>query len=142
MEAQQPTLKPSSSPPPGVLAKAAKRPAAPPPPLVQESAAAASEAKPAAPQTAQPSELGALSQVPMTVHVEVGRTTLTLGEVLSEIEVGNTLRLDRHAGEPVDIYVNGALFARAEVVVVQDQIGVRITEVLDAAAQGHAGSLR
>ncbi len=54
-------------------------------------------------------EFGVLRQVPMTVQVEVGRTSMTLGEVLDELEVGSSLRLDRHAGDPVEVYINGAL---------------------------------
>jgi flagellar motor switch protein FliN/FliY len=72
-----------------------------------------------------------LKQVPMTVQVEIGRTAMTLGEVLDELEVGASIRLDRHAGDPVEVYVNGALFARAEVVLVQDQIGARIIELIN-----------
>ncbi len=75
-------------------------------------------------------DLGVLRQVPMTVQVEVGRTTMTLGEILDELEVGASIRLDRHAGDPVEVYVNGALFARAEVVILQDQIGARLLEIV------------
>lgn len=75
-------------------------------------------------------DLGVLRQVPMTVQVEVGRTTMTLGEILDDLEVGASIRLDRHAGDPVEVYVNGALFARAEVVILQDQIGARILEIV------------
>lgn len=75
-------------------------------------------------------DFGVLREVPMTVQVEIGRTVMTLGEILDELEVGSNIRLDRHAGDPVEVYVNGALFARAEVVVVQDQIGARIIELL------------
>src|SRR5580658_10357961 len=81
-------------------------------------------------------EFGVLRQVPMTVQVEVGRTTMTLGEILDELEVGASIRLDRHAGDPVEVYVNGALFARAEVVVLQDQIGARILEVVGNGPDG------
>jgi flagellar motor switch protein FliN/FliY len=75
-------------------------------------------------------DFGVLREVPMTVQVEIGRTVMTLGDILDELEVGSNIRLDRHAGDPVEVYVNGALFARAEVVVVQDQIGARIIELL------------
>jgi flagellar motor switch protein FliN/FliY len=77
------------------------------------------------------SEFGVLRNVPMTVQVEVGRIVMTLGEILDELEVGTSIRLDRHAGDPVEVYVNGTLFARAEVVVVQDQIGAKIIELVD-----------
>jgi flagellar motor switch protein FliN/FliY len=87
-------------------------------------------------------EFGVLRQVPMTVQVEVGRTSMTLGEVLDELEVGSSLRLDRHAGDPVEVYINGALFARAEVVVLQDQIGARIIELVDPAQNSRPSGLR
>src|SRR5271166_2841864 len=87
-------------------------------------------------------EFGVLRQVPMTVQVEVGRATMTLGEILDELEVGASIRLDRHAGDPVEVYVNGALFARAEVVVLQDQIGARILEVVGNGSPGRPSGLR
>ena len=87
-------------------------------------------------------EFGILRQVPMTVQVEVGRATMTLGEILDELEVGASIRLDRHAGDPVEVYVNGALFARAEVVVLQDQIGARILEVVGNGPDGRPSRLR
>jgi flagellar motor switch protein FliN/FliY len=87
-------------------------------------------------------EFGVLRQVPMTVQVEVGRATMTLGEILDELEVGASIRLDRHAGDPVEVYVNGALFARAEVVVLQDQIGARILEVVGNGPDGRPSGLR
>jgi len=85
-------------------------------------------------------DFGVLRQVPMTVQVEVGRVTMTLGQILDELEVGSSIRLDRHAGDPVEVYVNGALFARAEVVVQQDQIGARILEVVGS--EGRPSGLR
>jgi flagellar motor switch protein FliN/FliY len=96
----------------------------------------------AAPQGAGTIEFGILRNVPMTVQVEVGRATMTLGEILDELEVGASIRLDRHAGDPVEVYVNGALFARAEVVVLQDQIGARILEVVGSGPTGRPSGLR
>jgi flagellar motor switch protein FliN len=87
-------------------------------------------------------DLGVLRQVPMTMHVEVGRATMTLGEILDELRVGSSIRLDRHAGDPVEVYVNGALFARAEVVVMQDQIGAKIVELIDAPGMQRPAGLR
>lgn len=87
-------------------------------------------------------EFGVLRQVPMTVQVEVGRATMTLDEILDELEVGASIRLDRHAGDPVEVYVNGALFARAEVVVLQDQIGARILELVGNGSVGRPSGLR
>jgi flagellar motor switch protein FliN len=87
-------------------------------------------------------DLGLLRQVPMTMQVEVGRTTMTLGDILDDLKVGSSIRLDRHAGDPVEVYVNGALFARAEVVVMQDQIGARIIELMDAPGTPRQAGLR
>jgi flagellar motor switch protein FliN/FliY len=87
-------------------------------------------------------DFGILRQVPMTVQVEVGRTVMTLGEILDELDVGSSLRLDRHAGDPVEVYVNGALFARAEVVVMQDQIGAKIVELIEGALTPRPSGLR
>ncbi|GEM_PF-1998383 len=88
------------------------------------------------------SELALLAQVPMTVQVEVGRATLTLGEILSNVDVGTSIKLDRRAGDPVEVYVNGTLFARAEVVVVQDQIAAKIIEIVDGARDQRPSGLR
>jgi flagellar motor switch protein FliN/FliY len=76
-------------------------------------------------------DFSVLRQVSLTVQVEVGRTTMTLGEILDGVDAGTSIRLDRHAGDPVEVYVNGALFARAEVVVFQNQIAARIVELVD-----------
>jgi flagellar motor switch protein FliN/FliY len=94
------------------------------------------------PLTASSVEFGVLRQVPMTVQVEVGRATMTLGEIIDELEVGASIRLDRHAGDPVEVYVNGALFARAEVVVQQDQIAARILELVGNGPDGRPSGLR
>jgi flagellar motor switch protein FliN/FliY len=87
-------------------------------------------------------DFAALRQVPMSLQVEIGRTVMTLGEILDELDVGTTIRLDRHAGDPVEVYVNGTLFARAEVVVVQDQLGVKIIELIDSAQGARPSGLR
>ena len=87
-------------------------------------------------------DFGLLRQVPMTVQVEVGRTQMTLGEILDELEVGSSIRLDRHPGDPVEVYVNGALFARAEIVVMQDQIGAKIVEMVESPTAQRASGLR
>jgi flagellar motor switch protein FliN len=61
--------------------------------------------------------------------VEIGRTRLTVGETL-ELRQGSILTLNRMAGEPVDLLVNGTPIARGEVVVIDEQFGVRITDVV------------
>ncbi|WP_098503234.1 flagellar motor switch protein FliN [Tepidiforma thermophila] len=65
----------------------------------------------------------------MNVTVELGRTRLTVAEVLG-LGPGSVIELDRIAGEPVDILVNDRLVARGEVVVVDENFGVRVVEVV------------
>jgi flagellar motor switch protein FliN/FliY len=81
-----------------------------------------------------PNEMGLdlLLDIPLQVSVELGRTRLTVSEILS-LRVGSVLELDKMAGEPGDVLVNGTLIARGEVVVVDEKFGIRIVEVLPAA---------
>lgn len=73
-----------------------------------------------------------LRDVLLDVTVELGRTQMTVSEVL-ELGVGAVVELDRAARAPVDIRVNGTLLARGEVVVVDDEYAVRVTEIIDPA---------
>ena len=77
-------------------------------------------------------DLRRLSAVPVDLSVEVGRTRMTVGETL-DLREGSVIALDRMADEPVDVLVNGTPIARGEVVVIDEQFGLRITTVLDAA---------
>ena len=77
--------------------------------------------------------LDALLDVSMPVIVEIGRTTMTLQDVL-QLAPGSVVQLERAVGEPVDLYVGDRRLAQGEIVVVDDHLGVRITKVL--AAQG------
>lgn len=77
-------------------------------------------------------ELRRLSDVPIDLTVEIGRTRLTVGETL-ELRQGSILTLNRMAGEPVDLLVNGTPIARGEVVVIDEQFGVRITDIVGQA---------
>jgi len=79
---------------------------------------------------AGPSDLSRLSEIPMELSVEIGRTHMTVGETL-ELRVGAVVALERRSGEPADLLVNGSPIARGEVVVVDEQYGLRITEILD-----------
>jgi len=72
-----------------------------------------------------------LMDVFLRVSVELGRTKMQLRQVL-ELQQGSVVELDRLAGDPVDIYVNERLFARGEVIVVDDKFGVRITEIISS----------
>lgn len=73
--------------------------------------------------------LSLLQSVDMLVTVELGRTQLQVKDLL-ELAAGSVVELDRPAGAPVDVLVNGTPFARGEVVVVDDEFAVRIVEVL------------
>jgi flagellar motor switch protein FliN/FliY len=73
-------------------------------------------------------DLGRLFDVTVELSVEVGRTRMTLGEALA-LGPGSVVALSRSAREPVDLLVNGKRVARGEVVVIDDDFGMRITEV-------------
>jgi flagellar motor switch protein FliN len=79
------------------------------------------------------SDLRRLSAVPVDLSVEMGRTRRTVGETL-ELRQGSIITLNRMAGEPVDLLVNGTAIARGEVVVIDEQFGLRVTEVLGQSA--------
>jgi flagellar motor switch protein FliN/FliY len=70
-----------------------------------------------------------LHGVDMEVTVELGRTRLTVRELLA-LSPGQVLELDRAAGSPADLLVNGLLIARGEVVVIDEDFGIRVTEVV------------
>jgi flagellar motor switch protein FliN len=72
--------------------------------------------------------LETLSNVELAVTVELGRTRLLMKDLLS-LRPGSVVELDRHVGSPVDIFVNSTLLAHGEVVVVDDELGVRITAI-------------
>jgi flagellar motor switch protein FliN/FliY len=73
-------------------------------------------------------DLGRLQDVTVELSVEVGRTRMTLGQALA-LGPGSVVALSRSAREPVDLLVNGKQVARGEVVVIDDDFGLRITEV-------------
>jgi flagellar motor switch protein FliN/FliY len=74
-------------------------------------------------------DLRRLSDVPVDLTVEIGRTRMTVGETL-QLRPGSIISLNRTAGEPVDLLVNGTKIACGEVVVVDEEFGLRITDVL------------
>ena len=96
------------------------------PPWSEPEAPAPTNGKKAAVQDPQGLEM--LLDVSLELTVELGRTHLTVREIL-ELQTGSIIELDRLAGEAVDIFVNKRLIARGEVVVVDDKFGVRITEL-------------
>jgi flagellar motor switch protein FliN/FliY len=72
--------------------------------------------------------IGLLMDVPLQIAVELGRTTKKIREIL-EFGQGSIIELDKLAGEPVDILVNGKVIAKGEVVVIDESFGVRITDI-------------
>ena len=81
------------------------------------------------PPSPEPSNIGMLLDVSMPVTVELGRTRMLVKDVLSLGE-GSIVELDKNAGEPADLYVNDKLIARGEVVVIDDEFGIRVTQVV------------
>lgn len=78
---------------------------------------------------APPADLDLLSDVALEVTVQLGQVRLRVRDLLSLAE-GSIIELDRTVGAPVDVLANGSLIARGDVVVVGDELGVRITELL------------
>lgn len=75
-------------------------------------------------------ELAFLHDIPIDLVVELGRSTLSVRE-LSQLEKDDVIELNRLANEPLDILAGGQVFARGEVVVVEDRVGLRITELVE-----------
>ena len=73
-----------------------------------------------------------LRDVPVELTCEIGRTAMTIGEALA-LAPGSIVSLNRLAGEPVDLLVNGKPIARGEVVVIDEEFGLRITEITASA---------
>jgi flagellar motor switch protein FliN/FliY len=67
--------------------------------------------------------------VPVTLSLEVGRAQMSVGRLL-RLNQGSVVELDRNAGEPLDVLVNGALVAHGEIVIVNDKFGIRLTDVI------------
>ena len=79
------------------------------------------------PQT--PENIGLIMDVPLEVTVELGRTQKSISDIL-DFAPGTIIELDKVAGEPIDILVNGKFVAKGEVVVVEESFGVRVTEII------------
>jgi len=86
-----------------------------------------------------PADLERLYDVTVELAVEVGRTRMTLGQALA-LGPGSVVTLDRLADKPVDLLVNGKPIARGEVVVIDEEFGLRITEVVSS-RHGRAADL-
>src|SRR3954453_8705328 len=85
--------------------------------------------QPAGAAAAGGADLRRLHDVPVELAVEIGRTRMTIGQTL-ELRPGSVVSLNRLAGEPVDLLINGKPIARGEVVVIDEEFGLRITDVV------------
>ena len=77
-------------------------------------------------------KLDVILDIPVTVAMEIGRTKLSIRNLL-QLNQGSVVELDRLAGEPMDVLVNGTLVAHGEVVVVNEKFGIRLTDVISPA---------
>jgi flagellar motor switch protein FliN/FliY len=103
-------------------------------PIDVEFAADALEPVPGA-TPAGDADLARLHAVPVELAVEIGRTRMTIGDTLG-LGPGSIITLNRMAGEPVDLLVNGRPIARGEVVVIDEEFGLRVTEVVGSPVPG------
>jgi flagellar motor switch protein FliN/FliY len=82
------------------------------------------------------SDLAPVFDVPVSISAVLGRATMSVSQLL-QLQSGSVLDLDRKVGEAIDIYVNNRLVARGEVVIVDDRLGVTMTEIIkDGDTQG------
>ncbi len=75
--------------------------------------------------------LDLILDVPVNIAMEIGRTQISIRNLL-KLSQGSVIELDRMAGEPMDVLVNGTLIAHGEVVVVNEKFGIRLTDVISA----------
>ncbi|MCA6296968.1 MAG: flagellar motor switch protein FliN [Phenylobacterium sp.] len=75
------------------------------------------------------SDLAPIFDVPVSISAVLGRATLSVSQLL-QLNSGSVLELDRRVGEAIDIYVNNRLVARGEVVIVDERLGVTMTEII------------
>ena len=104
-------------------------------PNLEDSAAAPAEitvaTEPDGPTSRSAADLEAVFDVPVQVSAVLGRARMEIGELL-KLGPGTVLELDRKVGEAIDIYVNNRLVARGEVVLVEEKLGVTMTEIIKA----------
>ncbi|WP_371319620.1 flagellar motor switch protein FliN [Oceanimonas pelagia] len=74
-------------------------------------------------------KLDTILDIPVTISMEVGKSQISIRNLL-QLNQGSVVELDRLAGEPLDVMVNGTLIAHGEVVVVNDKFGIRLTDVI------------
>lgn len=82
------------------------------------------------PQTPGNEKLRALENIEVVMSIEVGRAEITISELL-RLNEGSVVELDRLAGEPLDILVNGTMIAKGEIVMVGERYGIRFTDIVD-----------
>ncbi|VEG90670.1 flagellar motor switch protein FliN [Legionella spiritensis] len=98
-----------------------------------ETQTAAASAEPMGMPTGSDAEkMELILDIPVSVTVEIGRTKMSIRNLL-QLNQGGIVALDRLAGEPLDVLVNGTLVAHGEVVVVKDKFGVRLTDIVSKA---------
>ncbi len=76
-------------------------------------------------------DLNGVLDIPVTLSVEIGQTSVSIRNLL-QLNQGSVVELDRLAGEPLDVLVNGTLVAHGEVVVINEKFGIRLTDVVSA----------
>ena len=82
--------------------------------------------------TTSNANLDVILDIPVTLSMEIGRTELPINSLL-QLNQGSVVELDRLAGEPMDVLINGTLIAHGEVVVVNEKFGIRLTDVISPA---------
>ncbi len=95
--------------------------------LSKEPAQEQTQEKPPSPKISE--ELQRLLDIPLNIEVVIGSTVIPLGNLI-QLGPGSVVELDRGIEDPVDIFVNGKLIAKGEMVIVGDKFGVRITEIV------------
>ncbi len=108
---------------------AAAPPEAEPAPEAVTQRASFPELRPEVGQGAFGDQLDLVMDIPVTLSVELGRTKIQIRELL-QLAQGSVVDLDRLAGEPMDVLVNGFLIARGEVVLVNEKFGIRLTDIV------------
>ena len=112
----------------------AQEPEQPPeqaPAAAEQGGQASADGDPDGEESSPGHNLEMLLDLPLELSVELGRTRMSLQELL-KLDKGSVIRLGRTEGEPLEIQVNGRTVARGEVVVVNDRLGVRVTEIGEA----------
>ena len=77
----------------------------------------------------EPENIDLIMDVPLEVTVELGRTSKSIKDIL-DFAPGTIIELDKLAGEPIDVLVNGKFVAKGEVVVIEESFGIRVTEII------------